>query len=103
MTRLAEKVLLKLYKAYSDKCKTMPKSEARDFSDEEVDSLFSDVDRGDLQDALAELKAGEYVKLYIDGSCSLKPSAVEYGETALLRSVKKVANVASKTIETFKP
>lgn len=87
MTRLAEKALLKLYKAYSDKCKTMPKSEARDFSDEEVDSLFSDVDRGDLQDALAELK----------------PSAVEYGETALLRSVKKVANVVSKTIETFKP
>lgn len=103
MTKLAEKTLMTLYKSYSDKCKTMPKSEARDFSDEEVDALFSDVDRGDLQDALAELKADGYVKLYIDGSCSLKPDAIEYGETALLRSVKKVADVVSKTIETFKP
>jgi hypothetical protein len=103
MTKNANKALLTLYKAYHDKLKTMSSSDAREFSDEEMDALFADMNQRDAQAALSELKSENYIKLYIIGSCDLQPRGIEYGETLLQRGVEKFVDGVEKVVSIIKP
>ena len=71
MTKDTEKVLLKLYRAYTERRKT-------------------------LREALAELRDDGYIDLYMMGACDLFPKAIEYGETAVERGIDKALDVWSK-------
>ena len=67
MTKDTEKVLLKLYRAYTERRKTLPKSQAKHFASEDVSAALPGF-----------------------------PKAIEYGETAVERGIDKALDVWSK-------
>ena len=85
MTKDTEKVLLKLYRAYTERRKTLPKSQAKYFASEDVSAALPGIPWDDVREALAELRA-----------CDLFPKAIEYGETAVERGIDKALDVWSK-------
>lgn len=96
MTKDTEKVLLKLYRAYKERRKTLSRSQAKYFSSSDVSSVLSDIPWDDAEEALSELSDGGYIDLYLMGACDLFPKAIEYGETVIERNVEKALDVWSK-------
>lgn len=89
MTKDTEKVLLKLYRAYTERRKTLPKSQAKYFASEDVSAALPGIPWDDVREALAELRDDGYIDLYMMGACDLFPKAIEYGETAVERGIDK--------------
>ena len=56
MTKDTEKVLLKLYRAYTERRKTLPKSQAKHFASEDVSAALPGIPWDDVREALAELR-----------------------------------------------
>lgn len=96
MTKDTEKVLLKLYRAYTERRKTLPKSQAKHFASEDVSAALPGIPWDDVREALAELRDDGYIDLYMMGACDLFPKAIEYGETAVERGIDKALDVWSK-------
>lgn len=96
MTKDTEKVLLKLYRAYTERRKTLPKSQAKYFASEDVSVALPGIPWDDVREALAELRDDGYIDLYMMGACDLFPKAIEYGETAVERGIDKALDVWSK-------
>ena len=96
MTKDAEKVLLDLYRSYSERRKTMDRTRARDFSGDEARAAVKSLSWVDAHDAMSELQSEGYIECYFVGGCELKPSAIEYGDTRIERAAEKVLDVVSK-------
>ena len=64
MTKDTEKVLLKLYRAYTERRKTLPKSQAKYFASEDVSAALPGIPWDDVREALAELRDDGYIDLY---------------------------------------
>ena len=93
MTKDTEKVLLKLYRAYTERRKTLPKSQAKYFASEDVSAALPGIPWDDVREALAELRDDGYIDLYMMGACDLFPKAIEYGETAVERGIDKALDI----------
>ena len=96
MTKDAEKVLLDLYRAYSERCKTMSRTQARDFSGDAARTAVTSLPWVDAHDVMRELQEDGYIECFFLGGCELKAPAIKYGDTRFERAAEKLLDVVDK-------
>ena len=99
LSRDAQFVQAKLYKVYLEHRKSgLDKSAAREISDNRIDELFADKNRGDIIDALDELKRYGLIKSDIIGNVYLCDALIISMENRFKDGLNEVLSFLSQFI-----
>lgn len=99
LSRDAQKVQAKLYKAYLEKRKGgIGKSVAREISDVEIEKIFKDDNSDDVSDAINELKRNSLVKTDILGNVMLNDELIINMENRFKDNLTDVLSFLSQFI-----
>ena len=96
MTKDAEKVLRRLYRAYKKRRRVMGRRQAMDFLIADEDAALDGIPGAEAYAALCELQEAGFLSMYTHGGCELKVAALEYEESRLSRGLSCLLDVFSK-------
>ena len=96
MTKDAEKVLRRLYRAYKKRRRVLGRRQAMDFLIADEDAALDGVPGAEAYAALCELQEAGFLSMYPHGGCELKDAALEYEESRLSRGLSCLLDVFSK-------
>ena len=97
LTKSSSKLIALIYKSYLEKAKTVPKSQAKFFTLEELKELMPDEHQEDIIEYMRELsKAGLLEQLDLAGNSSLTNNAIIYMETKFGRAIDKIIDYIDK-------
>ena len=96
MTKDAEKVLRRLYRAYKKRRRVLGRRQAMDFLIADEDAALDGIPGAEAYAALCELQEAWFLSMYTHGGCELKVAALEYEESRLSRGLSCLLDVFSK-------
>lgn len=98
LTKDAYKTLCIIYKEYLIKCDTLSKSDAKEFTENDLENLLCDFNFDDLDDILNELESVDFISRDIIGNVSLTSDGIICMENRFKKGFKDVTDFITKFI-----
>ncbi len=97
LTKETNRFFSSLYKEYLIRTDTLPKSESRFFTIDNIKSLFPDINDDDIYEYMAELKQSSLIE-HVDllGNFDISNKGIIYMESKVGKTIEKVIDYISK-------